>query len=78
MSNGRPWGAEDTATLRRMAEARYSDGEIARHMKRSRALVQRKRGDLKIPPGMQPALTMMMARLNARRFRLQNQSSSFA
>jgi len=30
--NGRRWTAEHTATLKRMAAAGYSDGEIARHL----------------------------------------------
>lgn len=31
MSNGHPWTANDTATLRRMNAAGYSNGEIAQH-----------------------------------------------
>ena len=30
--NGRPWNADDTATLKRMASAGYSDAEIAKQI----------------------------------------------
>lgn len=71
---GKPWSPDDTATLKRMAGAGYSDGEIAEHMKRDRDLIGRKRREMGICPGVSPALAMMMARINSRRFRLQNQS----
>jgi|SanBayMetagenome_1026888.scaffolds.fasta_scaffold30227_5 hypothetical protein len=41
--NGRPWTADDTATLRRMAGAGYSDGEIANHLGFARETVTRRR-----------------------------------
>lgn len=71
--NGKAWTADDTATLKRMASAGYSDGEIAQHLGRRRAIIQRKRASLTIRSGINPALTAMMARINARhaRFRLQ-------
>lgn len=31
MANGRKWTGEDTATLRRMVRAGYTDAEIGRH-----------------------------------------------
>lgn len=41
--NGRPWNADDTATLKRMACAGYSDGEIAKHLGFCRETVTRRR-----------------------------------
>ena len=76
--NGKPWTLEDTQTLRRMAGAGYSDAEIGRHLSRDRDVIGRKRRAAQIGAGMSPALTMMMARINARRFRLQFHSRSFA
>lgn len=43
MSNGRTWTPDDTATLRRMARAGYSDGEIAQHLGYCRETVTRRR-----------------------------------
>lgn len=40
MSRGRPWTADDSARLRRMAQAGYSDGEIAREIACSIATVR--------------------------------------
>ncbi len=74
--NGKPWGSDDDATVRRMAGAGYSDAEIARHMGRDRDLIGRHRRGMNVRPGLPPALTAMMARINARRFRLQMQSRS--
>lgn len=63
----RPWTPEDTGTLRRMARAGYSDAEIAAHIHRDRDVIGRKRRDMGIRAGISPALTAMMARINARR-----------
>lgn len=41
--NGRPWTPDDSATLKRMARAGYSDGEIARHLGFCRETVTRRR-----------------------------------
>jgi hypothetical protein len=41
--NGRTWTADDTTTLRRMARAGYSDGEIAQHLGFCRETVTRRR-----------------------------------
>lgn len=41
--NGRPWTPDDSATLRRMAGAGYSDGEIAAHLGFCRETVTRRR-----------------------------------
>ena len=41
--NGRTWTADDTTTLRRMAGAGYSDGEIASHLGFARETVTRRR-----------------------------------
>ena len=43
MSNGRTWTPDDSARLRRMAGAGYSDGEIARHLGFCRETVTRRR-----------------------------------
>ena len=43
MSNGRTWTPDDSARLRRMAQAGYSDGEIARHLGFCRETVTRRR-----------------------------------
>lgn len=67
---GRPWSPDDTSTLRRMACAGYSDAEIAAHIHRDRDVIGRKRRDMGICPGISPALTAMMARINARRLLL--------
>lgn len=41
--NGRTWTPDDTATLKRMAGAGYSDGEIAQHLGFCRETVTRRR-----------------------------------
>lgn len=74
--NGRAFTPDEISTLARMARAGYSDAEIATHLRRHRDMVGRKRRELNISRGLPPALTAMMARLNARRFRLQFQSRS--
>lgn len=43
MSNGHTWTPDHTATLKRMAGAGYSDGEIARHLGFCRETVTRRR-----------------------------------
>lgn len=78
MSNGRAWTPDDTGTLKRMAAAGYSDAEIAQHLQRDRDVIGAKRRAMNIQPGMAPALTAAMARINSRRFRLQFQSRSYA
>lgn len=67
MSNGRPWTADDTATLRRMARAGYSDAEIGTHIGRDRQWVGRRRREMGITSGFNPALGAMVARWNIRR-----------
>ena len=64
---GRAWTPEATATLKRMAQAGYSDGEIARHLGRDRTCILRKRQRLRISPGLPPAMIAMLARINMRR-----------
>jgi hypothetical protein len=41
--NGRTWTPDHTATLKRMAGAGYSDGEIAQHLGFCRETVTRRR-----------------------------------
>lgn len=74
----KPWTTSDTQTLERMASAGYSDGEIAEHMGRHRDVIGRARRHMGIRAGISPALVAMMARVNARRFRLTNHCRSFA
>ena len=75
--NGRPWTADDDERLRRLVASGMTDGEVGERMGRHRDMIWRKRQALGLVPGVSPALTMMMARMNARRFRLQNQSRSY-
>ena len=67
MSNGRTWTPEDSARLRRMAGAGYSDGEIARHLGFCRETVTRRRAAQRIQRGMTAAMIAMLARVNMRR-----------
>ena len=65
--NGRTWTADDTATLRRMAGAGYSDGEIASYLGFARETVTRRRATMHIGRGMSAAMIAMLARVNMRR-----------
>lgn len=67
MSNGRPWTADDLATLRRLARGGHSDREIAELLDRDRTAVVKKRHEHNIEPGRPSALTGIVARLNLRR-----------
>ena len=69
MSNGRPWTPDELSTLRRMARARYSDGEIGRHLGRHAKCVGAKRRELRIEPGQSPTIRAIVARLNLRAYR---------
>ena len=68
MSNGRPWSADDTASLRRMAGAGYSDAEIGEHLGRHPKLIAQKRRDHRIAAGLSPSLLTALRRLSVRRF----------
>ncbi len=61
------WTSDDTARLRRMAEAGYSDGEIAQHLGFCRETVTRRRAAFRIERGMSGAMIAMLARVNMRR-----------
>ena len=61
----RRWTQDDTATLRRMASAGYSDAEIARHLGRDRRTVCDTRRRLGIQPGV--PLSFRTALINHRR-----------
>lgn len=63
----RTWTPDDTATLKRMAGAGYSDGEIAKHLLRDKSAVTRKRNALHVSPGVSPAMIASLARINLRR-----------
>jgi IS30 family transposase len=63
----RTWTPDDTATLRRMARAGYSDGEIAQHLGYCRETVTRRRAASHIERGTSLAMIGMLARVNLRR-----------
>ncbi len=65
--NGRMWSQDESATMRRMAEAGYTDGEIARHLGRDRPFICRKRNQLRIERGFSPGMLKALARVNMRR-----------
>jgi hypothetical protein len=64
---GHTWTPDHTATLKRMAGAGYSDGEIARHLGFCRETVTRRRAASRIERGMSLAMIAMLARVNMRR-----------
>ena len=64
---GRTWTPDDSARLRRMAQAGYSDGEIARHLGFCRETITRWRAAQRIHRGMTAAMLAMLARVNMRR-----------
>ena len=61
----RPWTPDERATLRRMAAAGYSDGEIGRQIGRDRRTVCDVRQRLGIAPGFRPPFRTIV--LNYRR-----------
>lgn len=63
----RPWTPDDTATLRRMRAAGYSDGAIAEHMDRDRGYIVRKGQKHQILPGITRMHIVALARVNMRR-----------
>lgn len=66
----RKWTADDTATLRRMAAAGYSDGEIARHIGRDREVVRRQRDAIGIRTRVNRTWLAYCARLAKRRLQI--------
>lgn len=69
--NGTPFTAAHADTLRRMAKAGYTDGEIARHLGRGRPFICRKRHQLQIERGFSSGMLKALARINMRRRCLQ-------
>lgn len=65
--NGRAWTEDELSTLRRLAAAGLSDGEIGAALGRAREIVLRKRKDLGVRPGQSMAMSVALARLLARR-----------
>ena len=63
----REWTPDDTATLRRMRGAGYSDAITAEHMGRDRAYIVRKAQEHHIPPGITAAHIAALSRANMRR-----------
>lgn len=67
LANGRPWGPDETAELRRLARSGMTDDQIGERMGRTRSLIVRKRRDFGIERGASPAMCAMLARINLRR-----------
>lgn len=67
MSNGRPWTADDTARLARLAMAGMTQRVIAEYMGRDRAQICRKMAEHNIAPGVSRLHVAVIARLNMRR-----------
>lgn len=67
MSNGRLWSPDDTAKLRRLVAAGWTDSHIAEEMGRERTLIVKKRTKHNIEPGQSRAMSAMMARINLQR-----------
>jgi len=61
------WTQDETATLRRMVRAGYTDAEIGKDLKRDRQAVGRMRRALDLEPGQPPAFRIIAARLRLRR-----------
>lgn len=69
MSNGQPWTRADRAQLRELVTRGHGDSEIARLMERDRTLIVKKRRELGLACGRDPADTAMIARMNMRQRR---------
>lgn len=67
MSHGRPWTADDTGQLRRLAARGDDDCAIGRVMGRPRSFIARKRAEHGIERGMSVAMVAAAARINIRR-----------
>ncbi len=65
MSHGRSWTMDEVTTIRRMAAAGRSDGEIAMALGRHPKVVGRKRRDHGIACGVTPVLSGRLGRLVA-------------
>lgn len=59
--------ADESQTIRRMAQSGRTDSEIGHHIGRDRQYVGRRRREMGIQPGQPPALRAMVARLHLRR-----------
>ncbi len=67
LANGRSWGADDTAELRRLVGSGMTDAQIADRMGRERSLIGRKRREHRIEPGLSSGHRAILARINIRR-----------
>lgn len=76
--NGKIWTGEDTATLKRLANAGYSDAEIAAHMGRDAKVIGRKRREMRIERGISAALMAALRRVNIRERKEMTQRRSLA
>jgi len=66
----REWTPDDTATLKRMRGAGYSDSSIAEHMGRDRAYIVRMGQKHQIRPGITALHIAALARANLMRRRM--------
>lgn len=67
MSRGRPWSADDAATLRRLVAAGHTDGEIGSAIARHPDLIRRQRAAAGLAAGRSRAATVALMRVNQRR-----------
>ena len=67
LANGRPWGPDDAAELRRLARSGMTDVEIGERMRRDVKLIGRKRRALGIERGVSPTMCAMLGRIKVRR-----------
>lgn len=67
MSNGNAWTPDDTARLRRLVAAGYTDTQIGEDMGRDRTFIVKKRTLHQIEPAQSRAMASIMARINLRR-----------
>lgn len=69
MSNGRPWGSDDTRSLRRLTAAGMTQAQIGEEMDRHPDVIRDKCREHGIEPGITRAAKAMIARLNLQRIR---------
>lgn len=67
LANGRSWGPDDMAELRRLVGSGMTDAQIGERMGRGRSFISRKRRDHQIEPGLSRGHKAVLARVNLRR-----------
>lgn len=65
--NGREWGPDDTAKVRRLTAAGLTQAQIGEAMERHRDVIREKCQEHGIEPGISRAARAIIARLNLRR-----------